>query len=162
MARSKKNGVKPKSETKKHRTVKGGDLNSGNPATGKSGSKSSATKRRSRKGNKVDPDNVDFDQDQRSNGATVGPASGKSRDAMREELMTQVTALISSCTHTWRLCRVVCGVTCFPSPEGSSLKIFASLMPTVIVVILNGMKQRRLEPTLTHFMVSWPFTEHRK
>lgn len=92
MARSKKNGVTPTSETKTPKTMKGGKSNSENPPTGKSGNKSSSKKKRkSKKDSKVDTDNVNFDQDQtRSTGGTAGE-SGHKRDAMREEVMTQVT-----------------------------------------------------------------------
>ncbi len=96
MPRSKKNGVTPKSETKKQTKTKGGNPNSKNPSIGKPGSKSSSKrKKKSRKDSKVDADSVDdVDQDQLgSTGGTAGAASGKNRDAMREEVMTQVTVL---------------------------------------------------------------------
>lgn len=94
MARSKKNAVTPKSETKKQKIMKGGNQNSDNPSIRKSGGSkksSSKRKRKSRKESMVDADSVGSHQDQRSSGGTAGAASGTNRDAMREEVMTQVT-----------------------------------------------------------------------
>ena len=104
MARSKKNGVAPPSgkEKKKGRKHTGGSIvvveaGGGKGSAGKSGGKDSSTtkKKKSSTRTKKGEAGDDVAEDEGSVGGTAGAASRNTRDAVREEVMTQVHAVPS-------------------------------------------------------------------